>query len=89
VRGRQRGSGTVSGTLPHPGTTPASAGTTIRENTRLICEVWDHSHTSPHPRYANDEGGRGLFFISQLFDNWSTRYTSEGKIIWADHSIPA
>ncbi len=57
----------------------------IRDRT-LICEVSDASSTSPHLRYAatTDEGGRGLFLVAQLADRWGTRYTSEGKVIWAE-----
>ncbi|WP_244304197.1 SpoIIE family protein phosphatase [Streptomyces lydicus] len=55
----------------------------------LICEVSDTSSTSPHLRYAadEDEGGRGLFLVSQLAQHWGTRYTPEGKIIWAEQVI--
>ncbi|MEU9120899.1 SpoIIE family protein phosphatase [Streptomyces sp. NPDC048506] len=55
----------------------------------LICEVSDTSSTSPHLRYAadEDEGGRGLFLVSQLTQRWGTRYTPEGKIIWAEQSL--
>ncbi|MEU9114036.1 SpoIIE family protein phosphatase [Streptomyces sp. NPDC048483] len=55
----------------------------------LICEVSDTSSTSPHLRYAaaEDEGGRGLFLVSQLAQHWGTRYTPEGKIIWAEQSL--
>ncbi|MEU1308274.1 SpoIIE family protein phosphatase [Streptomyces cinnamoneus] len=56
----------------------------------LICEVSDSSSTSPHLRYAadEDEGGRGLFLVSQLSDRWGTRYYARGKIIWAEQSLP-
>jgi PAS domain S-box-containing protein len=56
----------------------------------LICEVSDASSTSPHLRHARttDEGGRGLFLISQFTDRWGTRYTPEGKIIWAEQPLP-
>ncbi|MFF4699611.1 SpoIIE family protein phosphatase [Streptomyces chattanoogensis] len=55
----------------------------------LICEVSDTSSTSPHLRYAadEDEGGRGLFLVSQLAQRWGTRYTPEGKIIWAEQAL--
>ncbi|MFB6440546.1 SpoIIE family protein phosphatase [Streptomyces sp. NPDC056411] len=55
----------------------------------LICEVSDTSSTSPHLRYAadEDEGGRGLFLVSQLAQRWGTRYTPEGKIIWAEQGL--
>ncbi|MEH6373171.1 SpoIIE family protein phosphatase [Streptomyces sp. KLMMK] len=56
----------------------------------LICEVSDTSSTSPHLRYAadEDEGGRGLFLVSQLTDRWGTRYYARGKIIWAEQALP-
>jgi anti-sigma regulatory factor (Ser/Thr protein kinase) len=56
----------------------------------LICEVTDASTTSPHLRYAasTDEGGRGLFLVAQLSERWGTRYTPDGKVIWAEQSLP-
>jgi anti-sigma regulatory factor (Ser/Thr protein kinase) len=56
----------------------------------LICEVADGSSTSPHLRYAatTDEGGRGLFLVSQLAERWGTRYTPQGKVIWAEQALP-
>ncbi|MFF8403716.1 SpoIIE family protein phosphatase [Streptomyces sp. NPDC015684] len=61
----------------------------IRDRT-LICEVADGSSTSPHLRYAatTDEGGRGLFLVSQLTERWGTRYTPHGKVIWAELALP-
>ncbi|WP_377273214.1 ATP-binding protein [Peterkaempfera sp. SMS 1(5)a] len=52
----------------------------------LICEVSDASSTSPHMRQAadTDETGRGLFMIAQLAKRWGTRYTLNGKTIWAE-----
>ncbi|WP_206342774.1 SpoIIE family protein phosphatase [Streptomyces ureilyticus] len=52
----------------------------------LICEVYDTSNTAPHLRRAaaSDEGGRGLFLVAQLAESWGTRYTAEGKVIWAE-----
>ncbi|WP_116245821.1 SpoIIE family protein phosphatase/ATP-binding protein [Nocardiopsis sp. FIRDI 009] len=54
----------------------------------LICEVSDAASTAPHLRYAasTDEGGRGLFLVAQLAERWGTRYTAEGKVIWAEQS---
>ncbi|MFD7503717.1 SpoIIE family protein phosphatase [Streptomyces sp. NPDC059850] len=54
----------------------------------LICEVSDGSSTSPHLRRAGvtDEGGRGLFLVSQLARHWGTRYTAQGKVIWAEQT---
>lgn len=61
----------------------------LRDRT-LICEVFDSSSTSPHLRYAamTDEGGRGLFLVAQLAERWGTRYTPEGKVIWAEQPLP-
>ncbi|MFJ1969379.1 SpoIIE family protein phosphatase [Streptomyces sp. NPDC087903] len=57
----------------------------------LICEVSDSSNTAPHLRRAaaNDEGGRGLFLVAQLSQAWGTRYTTEGKVIWAECALDA
>lgn len=56
----------------------------------LICEVADGANTSPHLRRARifDEGGRGLFLVAQLSNSWGTRYTREGKVIWAEQTLP-
>ena len=56
----------------------------------LICEVSDHSSTSPHLRQAatTDEGGRGLFLVAQFAERWGTRYTSHGKVIWTEQPLP-
>ncbi|MEU7057009.1 SpoIIE family protein phosphatase [Streptomyces sp. NPDC046197] len=61
----------------------------IHERT-LICEVSDASNTSPHLRRAlsTDEGGRGLFLVAQVAQRWGTRYTSSGKTIWTELSLP-
>ncbi|MFI1169383.1 SpoIIE family protein phosphatase [Streptomyces sp. NPDC020801] len=55
----------------------------------LICEVSDGSNTSPRLRRAaiTDEGGRGLFLVSQFADRWGTRYVARGKVIWAEQSL--
>ncbi|MEU6084784.1 SpoIIE family protein phosphatase [Streptomyces sp. NPDC047108] len=56
----------------------------------LICEVSDNSNTSPHLQRARttDEGGRGLFLVAQCAARWGTRYTAEGKTIWAEQPLP-
>jgi anti-sigma regulatory factor (Ser/Thr protein kinase) len=56
----------------------------------LTCEVADNNSTSPHLRYAatTDEGGRGLFLVAQLAERWGTRYTAQGKVIWAELPLP-
>ncbi|MFE3551935.1 SpoIIE family protein phosphatase [Streptomyces kronopolitis] len=69
-----------------------SAGTIhvrlIRDIT-LICEVYDNSSTSPHLRRAatTDEGGRGLYLISQFAEHWGVRYTAKGKVLWTEQRI--
>jgi PAS domain S-box-containing protein len=52
----------------------------------ITCEVHDAGLAAPHLRHArtNDEGGRGLFIVGQLAQDWGTRYTRDGKIIWAE-----
>ncbi|MEU3774601.1 SpoIIE family protein phosphatase [Streptomyces sp. NPDC032472] len=62
----------------------------IRDRT-LICEVSDGSSTAPHLRRAasTDEGGRGLFLVAQLSQAWGTRYTPQGKVIWAECALDA
>ncbi|MEV5545687.1 SpoIIE family protein phosphatase [Streptomyces sp. NPDC052309] len=62
----------------------------VLHNRSLICEVFDSSSTSPHLRYAGmtDEGGRGLFLVAQVAERWGTRYTSAGKVIWAEQPVP-
>ncbi|WP_051790661.1 SpoIIE family protein phosphatase [Streptomyces sp. NRRL S-1022] len=62
----------------------------IRTETRLVCAVSDHSSTSPHLRRATagEEGGRGLFLVAQIALRWGTRYTHDGKIIWAELPLP-
>ncbi|WNC00516.1 SpoIIE family protein phosphatase [Streptomyces sp. CGMCC 4.7035] len=55
----------------------------------LICEVSDGSSTSPRLQRAAtmDEGGRGLFLVAQFAQRWGTRYTSRGKVIWAEQTL--
>ncbi|MCJ1676570.1 SpoIIE family protein phosphatase [Streptomyces sp. APSN-46.1] len=57
----------------------------------LICEVYDASSTAPRMRHAasTDEGGRGLFLVAQLAQAWGTRYTTDGKVIWAECALDA
>ncbi|WP_173860792.1 SpoIIE family protein phosphatase [Streptomyces sp. SAT1] len=56
----------------------------------LICEVSDGTSASPHLRYAatTEEGGRGLFLVARTTERWGTRYTPEGKVIWAELALP-
>ncbi|SEQ84326.1 ATP-binding SpoIIE family protein phosphatase [Streptomyces radiopugnans] len=57
----------------------------IRDH-RLVCEVSDPSQSQPYLRRArlSEEGGRGLFLISQLAHRWGSRYTPGGKTIWTE-----
>ncbi|MFI0899009.1 SpoIIE family protein phosphatase [Streptomyces sp. NPDC020983] len=61
-------------------------GLRLLRGTSLICEVSDASSTYPHLRHARttDEGGRGLFLVSQMTDRWGTRHTPRGKVIWTE-----
>ncbi|MFF6879864.1 SpoIIE family protein phosphatase [Streptomyces sp. NPDC012474] len=56
----------------------------------LICEVSDGSTTAPHLRRARtfDEGGRGLLLVAQLTQGWGSRQIPNGKVIWAEQSLP-
>ncbi len=58
---------------------------------RLTCEVSDPSATQPRMRRARltDEGGRGLYLVAQLTTRWGSRYTRQGKTIWAEQELPA
>ncbi|NUS56750.1 MAG: SpoIIE family protein phosphatase [Streptomycetaceae bacterium] len=60
----------------------------IRDDT-LICEVSDTTSTAPRLRHARttDEGGRGLFLVAQFTQRWGTRYTQDGKTIWAEQQL--
>lgn len=57
----------------------------------LTCEVSDAGSTAPHLSRARDfdEGGRGLFPVSQLIQRWGTRHGREDKVSWAEQLIPA
>ncbi|MFJ4280506.1 SpoIIE family protein phosphatase [Streptomyces massasporeus] len=56
----------------------------------LICEVSDGSTTAPHMRRARtyDEGGRGLLLVAQMCQGWGARHTTNGKVIWAEQTLP-
>ncbi|MFI2203300.1 SpoIIE family protein phosphatase [Streptomyces sp. NPDC020192] len=61
----------------------------IKDRT-LTCEVHDSNSLAPRLRHAKtiDEGGRGLFIIAQLAQNWGVRYTLDGKTVWAEQTLP-
>lgn len=55
----------------------------------LTCEVHDTGTAAPHLRHARtaDEGGRGLFIVSQLATRWGTRHTAAGKVLWTEQPL--
>jgi PAS domain S-box-containing protein len=59
-------------------------------HTSLVCEVSDTSNSAPRLRRArpDDESGRGVFLVSELSHRWGTRFTSLGKIAWAELKLP-
>ncbi|MFD8334174.1 SpoIIE family protein phosphatase [Streptomyces solisilvae] len=61
----------------------------IRDDDLLICEVGDCSNTQPRVRKARDmdEGGRGLFIVSQCTAKWGCRYGRRGKTIWTEQRL--
>ncbi|MFD8888850.1 SpoIIE family protein phosphatase [Streptomyces erythrochromogenes] len=61
----------------------------IHDRKTLTCEVHDASAAAPHLRHASpaDEGGRGLFIVGQLAQDWGARYTDTGKTIWTEQTL--
>ncbi|MFF0223698.1 SpoIIE family protein phosphatase [Streptomyces sp. NPDC004629] len=55
----------------------------------LVCEVFDANDTVPRMRHARatDEGGRGLFLVARLSHRHGTRFTTGGKIVWAEQEL--
>ncbi|MFF3446162.1 SpoIIE family protein phosphatase [Streptomyces sp. NPDC002667] len=60
------------------------------KDTTLTCEVGDAGGAAPRLRHARtaDEGGRGLFICAQLSHNWGIRYSTRGKTIWTEQTLP-
>ncbi|MGW0632155.1 SpoIIE family protein phosphatase [Streptomyces sp. NPDC002758] len=60
----------------------------IKDRT-LTCEVHDGNPVAPRLRHAKtiDEGGRGLFIVAQLAQNWGVRYSLDGKTVWAEQIL--
>ncbi|MFF1832700.1 SpoIIE family protein phosphatase [Streptomyces sp. NPDC058231] len=56
----------------------------------LTCEMTDAGRAAPHLQHARvvDEGGRGLFIVSQLAHQWGVRYNQDGKTIWTEQLRP-
>jgi len=57
----------------------------------ISVEVHDGSPVAPRLRHPGtlDESGRGLGIVGRLVQAWGTRYTPEGKIVWAEMDSPA
>ncbi|MEV6960230.1 SpoIIE family protein phosphatase [Streptomyces sp. NPDC051207] len=55
----------------------------------LVCEVTDHSNSSPRIRRAgtSEEGGRGLFLVARFSHAWGARYRTQGKTVWAEQPV--
>ncbi|MFF3754854.1 SpoIIE family protein phosphatase [Streptomyces sp. NPDC002018] len=55
----------------------------------LTCEVYDTSNSLPRLRHARttDEDGRGLFLVAQMSHRRGTRYTADGKTVWAEQEL--
>ncbi|TJZ93678.1 PAS domain S-box protein [Actinacidiphila oryziradicis] len=55
----------------------------------LTCEVSDTNTSLTCLRHARttDEGGRGLFLVAQLSHRRGTRYTPDGKTVWAEQEL--
>ncbi|MFJ8004022.1 ATP-binding SpoIIE family protein phosphatase [Streptomyces fagopyri] len=60
-------------------------------NDRLTCEVRDAGQSLPRLKHARtvDEGGRGLFIVASVADEWGIRYHADGKTVWAQQSTSA
>ncbi|WP_406439207.1 SpoIIE family protein phosphatase [Streptomyces sp. NBC_01613] len=71
----------------HYGTPPLQLR--IIKDRALTCEVQDTGLNAPRLRHARtvDEGGRGLFIVAQLSQNWGTRYTPAGKTVWTEQLL--
>ncbi|MFD9124731.1 SpoIIE family protein phosphatase [Kitasatospora sp. NPDC059571] len=56
---------------------------------RLSVEVSDGEASSPHLRHARttDEGGRGLYIVSQLAERWGVRFAANGKTVWVEQQV--
>ncbi|TMR10534.1 PAS domain S-box protein [Nonomuraea turkmeniaca] len=63
----------------------------LLRGTTLLCEVSDGSQTIPRIRHAadTDEGGRGLQLVAAVSQRWGTRFTADGKCIWAEQLLPS
>lgn len=58
----------------------------IRNDHRLQCEIGDTANGRPRVHHADalDESGRGLYVVHRLTTRWGVRWTSDGKVVWAE-----
>ncbi|MFI6445978.1 SpoIIE family protein phosphatase [Kitasatospora sp. NPDC050543] len=56
----------------------------------LTVEVADAGGQTPQlrPFAEQDEGGRGMYLVSELAHRWGSRPTREGKVVWAELELP-
>ncbi|MGW7584774.1 SpoIIE family protein phosphatase [Kitasatospora sp. NPDC054768] len=56
----------------------------------LTVEVSDAGGQTPQlrPFAEQDEGGRGMFLVSELAQRWGSRLTRDGKVVWAELELP-
>ncbi|GAA1400771.1 SpoIIE family protein phosphatase [Kitasatospora putterlickiae] len=56
----------------------------------LTVEVADAGGQAPQlrPFAEQDEGGRGMFLVSELAHRWGSRLTRDGKVVWAELELP-
>ncbi|MGW4892575.1 SpoIIE family protein phosphatase [Kitasatospora sp. NPDC004240] len=56
----------------------------------LTVEVADAGGQTPQlrPFAEQDEGGRGMFLVSELAQRWGSRLTRDGKVVWAELELP-
>ncbi|MEV0283228.1 MULTISPECIES: SpoIIE family protein phosphatase [unclassified Kribbella] len=60
------------------------------DGSRLIVEVADRGPDTPllYQPASGEEHHRGLYLVNALTDRWGSRPTREGKIVWAELTIP-
>jgi GAF domain-containing protein/anti-sigma regulatory factor (Ser/Thr protein kinase) len=56
----------------------------------ISCEIHDGNPATPRLRHPGtlDEFGRGLLIVGRLVQAWGTRYTPDGKTVWAEVALP-
>lgn len=57
----------------------------------LTCEVSDTNPSHPRPRHPRplDDDGRGLFLVAQMSRRWGSRSVADGKVVWAEQTLPS